>query len=1151
MKPGANRSRKDIQTTKKSEQIKVCIRMRPLLIPYEEESLWFINEKQKSIYSSNADSKYSEFESTPGMKIKDDLRALSIDPQLNHTFHFDHVFGDGTSTPEIYHVIARPITKAALVGYNGSIFMYGQTTSGKTYTMLGTPETPGILPCTVRDIFNFVTKNQSNEYKIWISYLEIYNEAINDLLNPGSTNMKLKEDPKYGTKVVGLKAQQVWTFDQAIILMNFGEEHRMYKETSVHEHSSRSHTIFRIYIESISKTEDTPKKCSVLNLVDLAGSERLTEYDGKRDTSGETGHINKSLFILANVINKLAEDKHSHIPYRDSKLTRILSNALGGNSLTAIICNVSPAAINHYQTLSTLRFATRAKIVKNKPIVNELGEVTEEAKIYKKQIQNLREQLSSKEDDIKLYAKKQLEMQRHLNSSNNMNAKLMNELQFMKKMNSKNEAEKKLDISSSSISQSKEYQNLYQEFKQEREKSLELFKELEETKKKLNDLQEIQIERQKQDAFETMIVFTEQVLGQNNISIHLNPQQRSEWVDKVGTLLNDYQDDCGLLQDKYLQQLCVQYSKSLPKIAPIDQEFLKMNPNLDCYLNIVPDDKITEYDEEENSDDISYEVKSSATRVIEDIEKRKIFDDIRIDFESIVDSIAPEDNPSRLNQMLVSYYEEIHEVLQKRLDECQDIIERYMKELIESKKRNIQKQMENLAFGRRNSSRDPTIMNQDNQMDIGSITSEHNKRLNQLREQYESFLKNAENEFFNVLKSVKGDSDMNSNSNDNSPKEKNFQEEYNKFNKKQTANLNREGERSRSNLSSHVSISSLNENSSQKPSIKKPISKDSGSKSGYIDDLHEKRSTAENYEEEKAYPPLKLSASKRMKKKREEKMTKSKAKSSGQKSQETDSVGSAKKKEHVSKPINKVQLNLVSCGWQHIMALSSQGQVYSWGNGNQGQLGHGTTHDIKSPLIIKDLIQMSINQIACGYFHSAAVAQGELFMWGNNSDARLILEKSTNVLTPSLTLISQLRKEDPDMFSVAELSLGYNHSSVITISGECFTAGSKLEGQLGGDPSDDTIEGDEGLPENCSPLTQVLPFGDDNSPKAISVTCGDRFTIVLDSNQDVSAFGIGVVNQIFEDNLPELSNNYQRQSLKAVPRTQDDLFRWTFNSYSE
>lgn len=143
------------------------------------------------------------------------------------------------------------------------------------------------------------------------------------------------------------------------------------------------------------------------------------------------------------------------------------------------------------------------------------------------------------------------------------------------------------------------------------------------------------------------------------------------------------------------------------------------------------------------------------------------------------------------------------------------------------------------------------------------------------------------------------------------------------------------------------------------------------------------------------------------------------------------------------------------------MALSTQGIVYSWGSGSQGQLGHGTDQDIKSPLIIKDFIQTTIDHISCGYAHSAALAQGELFMWGHNSDARLILEKSENVLSPSLTLMSQLKKEDPEMFTVTEVSLGYNHSAVITTSGECFTAGAKQDGQLGADLADETNEGED------------------------------------------------------------------------------------------
>ena len=222
--------------------------MRPLLTPYEEESLWTIDEARKLVWTHNIDNKYLDFESSPIPGLASETnKGYNSDLTFNHVFQFDHVFGESSSTPEIYHVIARPITKAALIGYNGCVFMYGQTTSGKTYTMLGNPETPGILPCTVRDIFNFIGKDAENEYKVWISYFEIYNESINDLLMPGNSGLKVKEDPTYGTKVYGLKTQQVWTFDQAIILMNYGEEHRIYKETSIHEHSSRSHTIFRIY----------------------------------------------------------------------------------------------------------------------------------------------------------------------------------------------------------------------------------------------------------------------------------------------------------------------------------------------------------------------------------------------------------------------------------------------------------------------------------------------------------------------------------------------------------------------------------------------------------------------------------------------------------------------------------------------------------------------------------------------------------------------------------------------------------------------------------------------------------------------------------------------------------------------------------------
>lgn len=198
-----------------------------------------------------------------------------------------------------------------------------------------------------------------------------------------------------------------------------------------------------------------------------------------------------------------------------------------------------------------MRFASRAKIVKNKPIINELQETIEDSKIYKKQLMKIREDMLQRENDIKLYAKKQMEMQRHLNSSNNMNAKLMNEIQFLKQVKEQDPKH----IHSHDYSHSKEHKDLVNENKQERMKNLELFKELEYCKNKLSEWEQLHNDKQKQDAFETMIVLIEQLLESGYAGKDIHPQQRSDWEDQVGSLLNDYQDDVALLQDKYLQQL--------------------------------------------------------------------------------------------------------------------------------------------------------------------------------------------------------------------------------------------------------------------------------------------------------------------------------------------------------------------------------------------------------------------------------------------------------------------------------------------------------------------------------------------------------------------------------------------------------------------
>ena len=317
-------------------------------------------------------------------------------------------------------------------------------------------------------------------------------------MSPGKNNLKVKEDPKQGVVIQDIKQQQVWTFDQVILLMNYGEEHRTYRETSIHEHSSRSHTLFQVYIESFARGSKGKGKIkyACLNLVDLAGSERINEFDSKNISQiGEAGYINKSLFVLAHVVNKLAEGKTQHIPYRDSKLTRILSMALGGNSLASIICTVSPAAMNYQQTLSTLRFASRAKTVHNSPHINEiLGEFTSSNEL-KSQVSLLQQEILDLNTSKIVYETKFKFLQSQLeNCKNELNIKEEQLQQLIEGNNKEQEIierlqlvleKQELEFDKERIRLNGQYQKLMEKYQEERRIREELEKELENHKEVL------------------------------------------------------------------------------------------------------------------------------------------------------------------------------------------------------------------------------------------------------------------------------------------------------------------------------------------------------------------------------------------------------------------------------------------------------------------------------------------------------------------------------------------------------------------------------------------------------------------------------------------------------------------------------------------
>ncbi|GAA0150501.1 microtubule binding motor protein [Lithospermum erythrorhizon] len=307
-------------------------------------------------------------------------------------YAFDRVFGDDTSTQEVYQVAARPVVKAAMEGVNGTVFAYGVTSSGKTHTMHGDQNCPGIIPLAIKDIFSMIQDTPGSEFLLRVSYLEIYNEVINDLLDPTGQNLRIREDAQ-GTYVEGIKEEVVLSPGHALSFIAAGEEHRHVGSNNFNLFSSRSHTIFTMMIESSAHGDEYDGVIfSQLNLIDLAGSESSkTETTGLRRKEGS--YINKSLLTLGTVIGKLSEGKSMHVPYRDSKLTRILQSSLSGHGHVSLICTVTPASSSMEETHNTLKFASRAKRVEIFASRNKIIDEKSLIKKYQREISSLKQEL--------------------------------------------------------------------------------------------------------------------------------------------------------------------------------------------------------------------------------------------------------------------------------------------------------------------------------------------------------------------------------------------------------------------------------------------------------------------------------------------------------------------------------------------------------------------------------------------------------------------------------------------------------------------------------------------------------------------------------------------------------------------------------------
>ncbi|KAK0414437.1 hypothetical protein QR680_011429 [Steinernema hermaphroditum] len=291
------------------------------------------------------------------------------------SYSFDKVFDPSCKQEHVYMGAAYHIVQDVLSGYNGTVFAYGQTSSGKTHTMegvIGDPDKQGIIPRIISDIFNHIYNmdNVNLEFHIKVSYFEIYNEKIRDLLDVTKTNLSIHEDKNRVPYVKGATEQFVSNPEEVLAAIEEGKNNRQVAVTNMNEHSSRSHSVFLIQVDQEDK-QDQRKKTGKLYLVDLAGSEKVSKTGAEGSVLEEAKNINKSLSALGNVISALAEGTKSHVPYRDSKLTRILQESLGGNSRTTVVICASPASFNEAETKSTLMFGQRAKTIKNVVVVNE------------------------------------------------------------------------------------------------------------------------------------------------------------------------------------------------------------------------------------------------------------------------------------------------------------------------------------------------------------------------------------------------------------------------------------------------------------------------------------------------------------------------------------------------------------------------------------------------------------------------------------------------------------------------------------------------------------------------------------------------------------------------------------------------------------
>ena len=385
----------------------VAVRTRPLSKSEQEDSNFnTISIPEKDIIKLSMPTEYIPDDMSGIFLAGEQIKILKL---KEITYEYDFVFGENSTQEEVYENTTASLINQVVEGYSATIMAYGATGSGKTYTMVGKGEKVGLMIRAIRDLFNFVNtqKLQDKIYNIKITYIEVYNEILKDLLSDKKTSPEIRTDPNKGVIIQGAECIKVNSETEAFKIINLGNKRRTEKQTERNKFSSRSHAVLQIYLE-IQEQQNIGNNYPNFNsdisfgklyLVDLAGSERTTAT-GSNKILVETGSINKSLLALSKCINLIVTQNKKFIPFRESKLTRILQEPLSGNGRIVLIATLSPAILNFDETLFTLQFANRAKCMKihmKKNIVENDKEIIEK---YEDYIKNLREEINEVENEI-------------------------------------------------------------------------------------------------------------------------------------------------------------------------------------------------------------------------------------------------------------------------------------------------------------------------------------------------------------------------------------------------------------------------------------------------------------------------------------------------------------------------------------------------------------------------------------------------------------------------------------------------------------------------------------------------------------------------------------------------------------------------------